>query len=68
MTFTPTGSPTSLTIAKDTQFKTVISGITYNFTTTAATTIIPASGIYSVTNLAIKEGTLLSNAYTVDLG
>ena len=67
MTFTPTGTPTSLTIAKDTQFKTVISGITYNFTTTTATTIIPTAGVYSVSNLAIKEGTLLSNAYTVDL-
>ena len=67
MTFTPDDSPVSLTIAKDTQFKTVISGITYNFTTTTATTIIPTAGVYSVSNLAIKEGTLLSNAYTVDL-
>jgi len=67
MTFTPSGSPTSLTIAKNTQFKTLISGIAYTFTTTAATTIIPISGIYSVSNLAIKEGTLLTNSYTVDL-
>ena len=67
MTFTPPTSPTSLTIAKDTQFKTVISGISYNFTTTTATTIIPISGVYSVSNLAIKEGIILTNSYTADL-
>ena len=67
MTFTPVGSPTSLTIAKDTQFKTVISGISYNFTTTTATTIIPISGVYSVSNLAIKEGIILTNSYIANL-
>jgi len=67
MTFTPSGSPTSLTIAKNTQFKTSISGVNYNFTTTAATTITPLADVYSVSNLAIKEGTLLSKSYTVDL-
>ena len=67
MTFTPSTSPTSLTIAKDTQFKTVISGISYTFTTTTATTIIPISGVYSVNNLVIKEGIILTNSYTADL-
>jgi len=67
MTFTPDNSPVSLTVAKDTQFKTVISGNNYTFTTTTATTIFPVSNVYSVSNLAIKEGTLLNNAYTVDL-
>ena len=67
MTFTPVGSPTSLTIAKDTQFKTVISGISYTFTTTTATTIIPISGVYSVSNLAIKEGIILTNSYIANL-
>ena len=67
MTFTPSTSPTSLTIAKDTQFKTVISGISYTFTTTTATTIIPISGVYSVNNLAIKEGIILTNSYTANL-
>ena len=67
MTFTPPTSPTSLTIAKDTQFKTVISGISYTFTTTTATTIIPISGVYSVNNLVIKEGIILTNSYTTDL-
>jgi len=67
MTFTPDNSPVSLTVAKDTQFKTVISGNSYTFTTTTATTIFPVSNLYYVNSLAIKEGTLLNNAYTVDL-
>ena len=67
MTFTPTGSPVSLTIAKNTKFTTSISAISYTFTTTSATTILPAAGVYSVTNLAIKEGKILNKSYTVDL-
>ena len=67
MTFTPAGSPLSLTIAKDTKFTTSISATSYIFTTTAATTITPVSGVYSVTNLAIKEGKILNKSYTVDL-
>jgi hypothetical protein len=67
MTFTPSGSPVSLTIAKDTKFTTSINAVSYTFTTTAATTIIPAGGVYSVTNLPIKEGKILNKSYTADL-
>ena len=67
MTFTPSNSPTSLTIAKNTKFTTSISATSYTFTTTDATTIIPVTGVYSVTNLAIKEGKILNKSYTVDL-
>ena len=67
MTFTPSGSPTSFTINKDTQFTTSISGVPYKFTTTATSIIYPVSGVYSITNLAIKEGKILSKNYTVDL-
>ena len=67
MTFTPSGSPLSLTIAKDTKFTTSISATSYTFTTTETTTIIPVSNVYSVTNLAIKEGKILDKSYTVDL-
>ena len=67
MTFTPSGSPTSLTVAKDTKFTTSISAVTYTFTTTADTTIIPVGGVYHVPNLAIKEGKILNKSYTVNL-
>jgi len=67
MTFTPSGSPTALTISKNTKFKTNINGTDYNFTTTVANTITPLAGIYSISNLAIKEGSLLTKTYTVNL-
>jgi len=67
MTFTPSGSPLSLTIAKDTKFTTSINATSYTFTTTAATTVTPSGGVYSVTNLPIKEGKILNKSYTVDL-
>ncbi len=67
MTFTPSNSPVSLTIAKDTKFTTSINASSYNFTTTKTTTITPVAGVYSVTNLPIKEGKIINKSYTVDL-
>ena len=67
MTFTPSGSPLSLSIAKNTKFTTSISGRSYTFTTTANKTIYPGAGIYSVTNLPIREGTIVNKKYTVNL-
>ena len=67
MTFTPSGSPLSLSIAKNTKFTTSISGRSYTFTTTANKTIYPIAGAYSVTNLPIREGTIVNKKYTVNL-
>ena len=67
MTFTPPSSPVSLTITKNTKFTTSISGVSYTFTTTADKTIYPIADEYSVSNLSIKEGTILTKTYTVDL-
>ncbi len=67
MTFTPSGSPTSITIAKDTKFTTSISAVSYTFTTTVATTVLPVGGVYHVPNLPIKEGKILNKSYTVNL-
>ena len=67
MTFTPSNSPLSLTISKDTKFTTSINATSYTFTTTKATTITPEAGVYSVSNLAIKEGKIINKSYTVDL-
>ena len=65
MTFTPTGSPTSLTIAKNTKFTSSISGVSYSFATTTTRSIIPINNVYSITDLKIKEGTILNKKYTV---
>ena len=67
MTFTPTGSPTSLTIAKNTKFTSSISGVNYSFATTTTRSIIPINSVYSITDLKIKEGTILNKKYTVNL-
>ena len=66
-TFTPTGTPTSLTIAKNTKFTTSISGISYIFTTNR-TTSIPrtTAGTYTATGVEIVEGKILNKAYTVN--
>ena len=66
-TFTPSGSPTSLTILKNTKFTTSIDGVNYNFTTIKPSTIYPISGVYTATNIEIKEGNILTKKHTVNL-
>ena len=65
--FTPSGTPTSLTIAKNTKFTSSISGVSYTFTTNK-TTSIPRSiaGTYTATGVEIVEGKILNKAYTVN--
>ncbi|MBC8435790.1 MAG: hypothetical protein H8D84_02270 [Proteobacteria bacterium] len=66
ITFTPTGSPVSLTIAKNTKFTSSIDGIAYTYATNKTTTIPRSStGTYSVTGLEIIEGRILNKAYSV---
>ena len=67
MTFTPVGTPLSLTIEKDTKFSTSIDGVSYTFTTNT-TTAIPRSvtGTYSITGLEIVEGQILNKAFVVN--
>ena len=56
ITFTPLGSPLSLTIDKNTQFSTSINSVSYIFTTNT-TTSVPrsATGTYSISDLEISE-------------
>jgi hypothetical protein len=66
-TFTPTGTPTSLTIAKDTKFTSSINGVSYKFVTNTTTTVPrSATGTYTATGVEIKEGKILNKSYTVD--
>ena len=65
--FTPTTSPISLTIAKNTKFTSSINGTSYKFVTNKTTTIPRTSaGIYSVTGVEVIEGKILNKAYTVN--
>ena len=59
-----TGS--TLTAARGTTFTTSVDGTTYNYIVKDATTITPADGVYTFSNLPVYEGTLVNNKYTVD--
>lgn len=66
--FTPSGSPTSLIIDKNTQFTTSIDGVNYLFTTPKATTVLRSSiGTYTATNIEVVEGRLLQKSYAVSI-
>lgn len=66
MTFTPNGSPNSLIIQKNTPFTSSIDGIKYQFVTPTSTTVLPdTNGVYSVSNLEIVEGKIMSRSYVV---
>ena len=66
-TFTPAGTPTSLTIAKDTKFTSSINGVSYKFVTNTTTTVPrSATGTYTATGVEIKEGKILNKRYPVD--
>jgi hypothetical protein len=67
ITFIPTGSPSSLTITKNTKFNTSIDGINYKFVTNKTTTVLRSTlGTYTTSNLEIIEGKILNKAYTVN--
>lgn len=60
-----TGSPSSLVIDRYSAFTTVIDGKTYTFYNLEPATIIPSAGVYSYSDLTIKEGTFVVNKFTV---
>jgi hypothetical protein len=64
----PTGNPSSLTMNKGTIFRSRVNGSNYQFVTTADVTIIPTEGVYTFTNIDVKEGTLLKSLFTKDSG
>lgn len=61
----PTGLPTNLTLDRYSPFTSSIGGTAYTFLTTEPVTIQPVNGIYTFSNLKIKQGTLLDYSYTV---
>ena len=66
-TFTPTGTPTSITIAKDTKFTSSINGVSYKFVTNTTTTVSRSTaGTYTTTGVEIKEGKIVNKSYTVN--
>jgi hypothetical protein len=62
----PTGNPASLTMPKGTVFRSRVNDSNYQFVTTSNVTIVPTEGVYTFTNIDVKEGTLLTLQYTKD--
>ena len=62
----PAGAPTTLTMPKGTAFRSRVNDVNYQFVTTSDVTIVPTEGVYTFTNIDIKEGTLLNLQYTKD--
>jgi hypothetical protein len=54
----PTGTPASLTLDRYTSFSTSINGVPYSFLNTEPYTIQPNGGVYTFSNIPVKEGRL----------
>ena len=59
-----TGS--SLTMSRGTKFTSSVNSQSYTFVNNADVTISPVDGVYTFSNLSIKEGSLLNFKYTVN--
>lgn len=59
------GYTSSIFIPKNVRFTTNIGGVSYSFSTTKNTTIIPISGVYTVINLEVKEGRHFLHKFTI---
>jgi hypothetical protein len=62
----PTGTPSTLTIDRGTEFTTTVDGSQYTYTVLEAVSISPFAGVYQFANLKISEGTLKTFSFTVD--
>ena len=67
LTITPIDDPSTIIIAKDTQFSTSVNGTSYVFATTGSTTInVNANGIYTTANVEFSQGVPLTHRYTAN--
>ena len=63
----PTDSPTSINVDKNTPFTSTVNNVTYTFNTTESTTISKNSnGNYVANNVTIKQGDFLSHSYVAN--
>ena len=66
LAFTPSDSPSSITIDKHTQFTATANGTSYTYVTSAATTVTPVGGVYTANNVELVQGVPLTYQYTVN--
>ena len=60
----PAGSPATLTMPSGTTFSTQVNGTSFSYVTQSDLTIVPSSGVYTFTNVNVKEGTSIRYEYT----
>ena len=64
---TPTDSPSSISIDKNTPFAATVNNITYTFNTTESTTVLKnSSGNYVANNVNIKQGNFIAHSYVAN--
>ena len=66
ITVTPTGTPATVSVPYGTKFKASIDGVSYVFSVSESLVITPTLGVYSLSNVTLKEGTYTSEQYLYD--
>jgi hypothetical protein len=67
LTITPTDTPATIVIEKDTQFSSSVNGISYLFATSNSVTLnVNANGVYTTANVELNQGIPLTHKYTAN--
>ena len=67
LTITPANTPSTITVAKDTQFNATVNGISYIFSTSNSATVnINSNGIYTTANVELQQGVQLTHRYSAN--
>jgi len=66
ITITPTDSPATITIDKNTQFTSTINGTSYVFCTSNSHTITPSDGVYTASGVELTQGVPVTFRYTAN--
>ena len=66
---TPSGSPATISIGKNTQFQGDVNGVTYIWCTGDSYTVnVNANGVYTIANVALTQGIPITHRYTANTG
>ena len=66
ITVTPTDTPATITIDKNTQFTSTVNGTSYVFCTSNSHTITPADGVYTASGVELTQGIPVTFRYTAN--
>ena len=67
LTITPTDTPATIVIEKNTQFSSAVGGISYLFGTSNSVTLnVNSNGVYTTANVELNQGIPLTHKYTAN--